>query len=142
MSEHTPGPWKQMRFDESQRCIIPDRDDDRQPLICIVSMGEKRPDGEANARLIAAAPAQHEALHQVLECLAYRGDETKEQLLGFIQDAQDEARAAIALASPHESEAANVRPCECCGEELEPDVGLCPTCNRGDPYFATMRSET
>ena len=40
-----------------------------------------------------------EALHQSLECLAWRGDETKEQLLSFIKDAQLGIGAAIAKAT-------------------------------------------
>ena len=39
-----------------------------------------------------------EVLYQVRECLAWRGDETKEQLLAFIQDAQGEIEAAITKA--------------------------------------------
>ncbi len=66
MTQHTEGPWKEMRFDESQRCIIPDREDNRQPLIAIVSIGEARSDGEANARLIAAAPELLEKGNRVI----------------------------------------------------------------------------
>ena len=32
--------------------------------------------------------------------------------------------------------------CPVCDRTLDPDVGLCPTCHAGNPYFSTMRSET
>lgn len=52
--EHTPGPWLLKRFDESQMVVLPERDTERHALIATVSIGEQRPDGEANARRTAS----------------------------------------------------------------------------------------
>ena len=35
-----------------------------------------------------------------------------------------------------------IKQCELCGRELDTDVNLCPRCDSGSPYFATMRNET
>jgi len=104
MTQHTAEPW-------ALHLVYP-------PLIygggCIVATvdtsspepGER----DANAeRIVAcvngcaginpeAVPGLLEALHQSIECLAWRGDETKEQLLAFIQDAQEVISAAITRA--------------------------------------------
>lgn len=79
MAEHTPGPW----FTEAATCTIP-----TTATIAIsgpgwgelaavvthvegVSGDEPNAEGEANARLIAEAPAMLEALHQYRSDLLY-----------------------------------------------------------------------
>lgn len=55
--KHTP--WVAKRFDESQVVILPEQADPRHPLIAVVSIGEGRPDGEANVRLIVQSPVMY-----------------------------------------------------------------------------------
>lgn len=51
---HTKAPWHARSSDESQTAIFPDRG--KGPLICVVSVGDGRPDGHENSLLITAAP--------------------------------------------------------------------------------------
>lgn len=86
-SKHTPGPWVAKEWDECQTAIHPDKTGDgRQPLIAIISVGPGRPDGEANSRLIAAAPDMLAALRELVRV----GDRKTVEW--------DRARAAIAKA--------------------------------------------
>ena len=61
-TKHTPGPWVLKRFDECQTIVIGEN-----MTLAIVSVGEGRPNGEANARLIAATPGLLEALRPLAE---------------------------------------------------------------------------
>ena len=90
MSAHTPGPWQ-----TTQNPVDITVHSDRR-LVAGVRLG-KGPRGaedEANARLIAAAPALLEALEELYE-EAYRGFDP---LAGLLVD----ARAAIAAARGEE----------------------------------------
>ncbi|KKM93872.1 hypothetical protein LCGC14_1204010 [marine sediment metagenome] len=100
MTQHTPGPWDDQYPQHSPGEIhIYGADGNIVGSVWgIENDAQKNAVSITNARLIAAAPTQHDALHQAIECLAWRGDETKEQLLAFIQDAQEVIRAAIAKA--------------------------------------------
>ena len=52
MSKYTPGPWIDNYFDDTQICI-----NSGYELVAVVySYDEKKEEGNANARLIAAAP--------------------------------------------------------------------------------------
>jgi hypothetical protein len=83
-TQHTPGPWKLRhvpeRFDGSTYCV--DWSDDQEEVAEIVH-------GEANARLIAAAPDLLEALQACFEYGAMTGDDW----------VADRAEAAIAKAT-------------------------------------------
>lgn len=61
-NDFTPGPWTLRPFDDAQVCIL---GDSPPGLLCTVT-GKRR---EANAKLIAHAPAMLEALEKTLRAL-------------------------------------------------------------------------
>lgn len=97
--QHTPGPWVIKRFDESQTVILQaSGEGGRNPLIAIISVGEGRPDGEANARLIALAPAMlaaHEHTRRELIAAAERLNELGDEMLAAILRARAESNDAL-----------------------------------------------
>lgn len=93
MSEHTPGPWFAERPYKEPGLYVT-----AAPNTALIARVWN--DNEANARLIAAAPELLKALERLVlgyDCNDYCDDES--HLEEF-----DDARAAIALASPQESE--------------------------------------
>lgn len=102
MSEHTPGPWfvvdDEREGMEDNRHICRDEAGDHR--ICFMATGY---DNEADAALIAAAPALLLALEHAADLIhSYHGDPNTET--GWDTDESCDAwlkcRAAIALASP------------------------------------------
>lgn len=68
-ARHTPGPWKVCRNGNGDLCIGTNEDDPWFIAeMCLGAQGEDVPvdPAEANARLIAAAPALLDALHVML----------------------------------------------------------------------------
>ena len=63
MSKHTPGPWEVFRASDGRISIRANAGGDS-----VLSLGLFQ--READARLIAAAPAQHEALYVAAEALS------------------------------------------------------------------------
>ena len=98
MSAHTPGPWRMVRFEflegeelEVARYRHPDWWEVRSnPDKDYRSMGVSGHIGEANARLIAAAPDLLEAL----ELLMYRSEIHDPKMLAIAHAAIDKARGS------------------------------------------------
>ncbi len=89
MKKHTPGPWKLGRLGKSTQHI----DGDLWSSFCkvyVVVGGEKNQEGEANARLIAAAPEMFALLE---ECEKHMIISTQADMIRL-----DQIRAAIAKA--------------------------------------------
>ena len=90
MAEHTPGPWR-VKYHESSpdqiAAVVSDHD-----LVCAMSI-----DGNANARLIAAAPELLAALEQTItrfeRCMVQAGSDPE-----FARAATQAARTVIATA--------------------------------------------
>ena len=62
MSKYTPGPWIDNYFDDTQICI-----NSGYELVAVVySYDEKKEEGNANARLIAASPDLLKALGELV----------------------------------------------------------------------------
>ena len=92
---HTPGPW------ETSRDAVPSHH--TQITVYAESSGERVAtafQSEANARLIAAAPAQNAALVKILESAGFTNGEAEPSLRELTVSIQvlRLARAAIALA--------------------------------------------
>jgi hypothetical protein len=67
MSTHTPGPWRTRNVDDH---MYLDADTwDAFARVVVVVDDEPDPEGEANARLIAAAPEMLEALKEAVDDL-------------------------------------------------------------------------
>jgi hypothetical protein len=110
MSKHTPGPWEYDRMllpqrAKDRRCGFvvngPDTKEELPTRVCdmrvpagIDGFGE----GEANARLIAAAPELLEACEAMLKCSPMQQGERNGAIMGMISGAIDKAREAIAKA--------------------------------------------
>lgn len=73
-AQHTPGPWKITAEDFESFNIHTD-----ELNICeVIAQGEYQEQGEANARLIAAAPELLEILKEVAVCGDYNDDQMKD----------------------------------------------------------------
>ena len=92
-TKHTPGPWTLKHFDECQTVVIGDG-----VTLAIVSVGEGRPNGEANARLIAAAPELLAAANLIHH--AYASSTTNDELFQRISRPISVLLDAIAKAEP------------------------------------------
>lgn len=100
-TKHTPGPWRQKILDRNYRDICTPEGD----TVAIVerymdSEGNERKWANANARLIAAAPALLEALTKltnIVECLAVNDAQVK---MFDWDNVVSEARASLSAAKP------------------------------------------
>ncbi len=108
MTQYTPGPWHVERIGSGYRSqqekgmmhrIIADSGDHRHYEIGTIYYKPMAEEGEANARLIAAAPELLEALRTML----YHFQPTAEIGPDEIENAVAEANAAIAKAENRES---------------------------------------
>jgi len=91
-AKHTPGPWE-VDYSGPARLGIVDRDD-RLLALCNLEH-EDGDEDEANARLIAAAPAMLGALRGLLDCCELNMDDMEPETVGAI----DAARAALSAAT-------------------------------------------
>ena len=95
---HTPGPWATHKT-EGNGGNIPDRleivgpEEGRKRSLIASIYGFKLPEGQANARLIAAAPELYEALVNLMDFL-FHGKKDRQMIL--------RARAALAKARGEE----------------------------------------
>lgn len=101
-AQHTPGPWKAVG--ENQDIIVPA---DAQPPYTdriagiYIYYSERKGEGEANARLIAAAPELLESLESII-CITDLREHNKNRpggLFELLRDAAGTARSAIAKAT-------------------------------------------
>ena len=95
MSTHTPGPWTYSEGNENDYIVHVERDAE---AVAVVIHGH-----EANARLIAAAPALLEALEAYLVCDRRLGEtaaaaKMDSDISYALHKAHQKARAAIAQA--------------------------------------------
>ena len=97
---YTPGPWATHKT-EGNGGNIPDRleivgpEEGRKRSLIASIYGFKLPEGQANARLIAAAPELYEALENLMDFL-FHGKKDRQMIL--------RARAALAKARGEEGE--------------------------------------
>ena len=97
---HTPGPWATHKT-EGNGGNIPDRleivgpEESRKRSLIASIYGFKLPEGQANARLIAAAPELYEALENLMDFL-FHGKKDHQMIL--------KASAALAKARGDEGE--------------------------------------
>jgi hypothetical protein len=68
---HTPGPWKVWKLSSGITYVCETEERGRHSHFCQVQTGYFWPEGEENARLIAAAPDLLEALRQSLDWMAF-----------------------------------------------------------------------
>ncbi|MFA5898819.1 MAG: hypothetical protein WC829_06865 [Hyphomicrobium sp.] len=66
MKKHTPGPWRVIRQNDIPTAVMAPHPDLGGYGVCLIVVG---PEMEANARLIAAAPALVEALQEAQAAL-------------------------------------------------------------------------
>jgi hypothetical protein len=99
---HTPGPWKVTDEVYHEDEVAIHGGESGQQVICGVwpQGDDEAGNGErqANARLIAAAPAMHAALRKLIDVLGCDADEIQEVYGGLVALAADDAIAALALA--------------------------------------------
>ena len=101
MSEHTAGPWK---IDKAARALrnagtveINAHDWDALAVVYVRTVCEPSSEGEANARLIAAAPDLLESLQNIAEY--WNQDQNEAAMADACWHAIHTARAAIAKAT-------------------------------------------
>jgi hypothetical protein len=63
---HTPGPWRVHAMTDATDCTMVDVVAENGALICMVAGRTDVTNADANARLIAAAPALYEAIIELL----------------------------------------------------------------------------
>lgn len=61
---HTPGPWK---WDKERDQILSDHEDHKGSIICKIATGENKEEEDANAQLIADAPALLQEMFRLVE---------------------------------------------------------------------------
>ena len=92
MSKYTPGPWIDNYFDDTQICI-----NSGYELVAVVySYDEKKEEGNANARLIAAAPD----LLEICNKIYYNGEPIGKTI---VVSSQHEAMLEAAIAKAEEA---------------------------------------
>jgi hypothetical protein len=101
-TKFTPGPWTAAPFSSVVGCPITAQPDPKQNTIILAgvhgSFGDDyRAEVEANAHLIAAAPALYEALERLLEHAGI-ADAAPEDIDGEDHIAESAARKALRLA--------------------------------------------
>lgn len=109
--EHTPGPWGFVAYSEEDErtyrsigTIRPENNDIGLGPIAKIGTNGGRPEQEANARLIAAAPSLYDALGDLMQDIwdgeghAYDNPDLCSAAIGCRRcEVEDKARAAIAL---------------------------------------------
>lgn len=80
----TPSGWEALRFDESQTVIYgPEYDGGKRELVAVVSVGNHRPHGAANAAFIAHArqdiPALLTLIEELQSALIHAADDLQEE---------------------------------------------------------------
>lgn len=103
-TKHTPGPWKVLREKQVDddckhegEIVVDVVADVHRHLICYTPISGNK-DAHANANLIAAAPELLEALERMVRTFVDLRADT--DWSGHGEDALNEARAAIAKATP------------------------------------------
>jgi hypothetical protein len=100
--KHTPGPWQLSRNQRNTKARISGKEWEWFARIWVSIDGEPSPEGEANARLIAAAPDMLAALQMAADTIhSYHGDQTSHD--GWqneeVRDVWLAARAAVRKAT-------------------------------------------
>ena len=99
MAAHTPGPWRvgEKRHDYADIVIRVIRNRENHPVTMTCYAGYTRRTGDANARLVAAAPELLAALEQTItrfeRCMVQAGSDPT-----YAHEATRDARSAIAKA--------------------------------------------
>ena len=95
MTQHTPGPWG---IAPNRRQVLAPHVIQRDNVLVRKLSGATPEQVEANARLIAAAPTQHESLRELVDYLDWLVDRGLLDKIQLSEPVVARARAAIAKA--------------------------------------------